>query len=259
MSVPCAGPGLRLTVVIPVKDDARALGRCLEAISRQTHLPDEVVVVDNASADDSAEVARRAGARVVHEPLLGIPAAASAGYDAARPGVIVRCDADTVPPSDWLLRIHVAFVRDPDLVALTGPGRFYDLTGVRARLAQAFYMRGYFWGMHAATANVPLWGSNMAFRTRAWSAVRSRVHRDDPCVHDDVDLSFQLGSAARVRYDRRLVVGVSGRTFDSVGSLGRRFRWAWHTLAVNWSVSPPWDRWAERLSSRSSSRRRRML
>lgn len=244
-----AAADLRLTVVIPVKDDARHLERCLEALSRQVHLPDEVVVVDNASTDDSAEVARRAGARVVDEPEPGIPAAASTGYDAVEHGVIVRCDADTVPPPDWLQRVHEAFARDPGLVAVTGPGHFYDLPAVRARLARTFYMRGYFWGMRAAIANVPLWGSNMALRVSTWTEVHDRVHREDPLVHDDTDLSFALGSTARVRYDRRLVVGVSGRTFDSADSLRRRFRWAWHTLAVNWALSPPWERWADRLGA----------
>ncbi|WP_318243596.1 glycosyltransferase family 2 protein [Oerskovia gallyi] len=250
MSGYAARGAVRLTVVIPVKDDARHLERCLEAVARQTHRPDEVIVVDNASRDDSAEVARRSGARVVHEPSPGIPAAASTGYDAVAGGVIVRCDADTLPPPDWLERIHAAFVREPDMTALTGPGRFYDLPGARARITRVFYMRGYFWGMRAALANVPLWGSNMAFRASAWQEVRDRVHRDDPHVHDDADLSFQLGSGARVRYDGRLVVGVSGRTFESADSLGRRFRWAWHTLAVNWAVSPPWERWAARITER---------
>ena len=239
-----------LTVVIPVKDDARHLERCLAAIARQSRPPEEVVVVDNASRDDSAAVARRAGARVVKEAAPGIPAAASAGYDAVRSGLIVRCDADSLPPADWLERVHDTFVRDPGLCALTGTGTFYDLPPVRGRLAQVFYTRGYFWGMHAAIGNVPLWGSNMAFRVETWQAVRGLVHRDDPWVHDDADLSFQLPAGARVRHDARLVVGVSGRTFASPAALGRRFRWAWHTLAVNWRVSPPWDRWAARIAAR---------
>ncbi|RIJ54999.1 glycosyltransferase, partial [Clavibacter lycopersici] len=66
-----------VSVVIPVRDDAGHLRACLQALAGQTVAPDEVVVVDNASRDDSAEVARLAGARVVHEPVVGIPAAAA--------------------------------------------------------------------------------------------------------------------------------------------------------------------------------------
>lgn len=238
-----------LTVVIPVKDDARFLECCLSAIGRQTRPPSEVIVVDNASSDDSAAVARRAGARVVSETHPGIAAAAAAGYDAARTDVIVRCDADTLPPQDWLERVHAAFAEDPGLTALTGSGFFYDLPAVRGRLARTFYLWGYYGGMHAAVGNVPLWGSNMAIRRDAWLEVRSRVHRRDALVHDDTDLSFQLGSTARVRHDPRLVVGVSGRTFESLSAVRRRFRLAWHTLAVNWADSPPWERWSARLTT----------
>lgn len=242
------GPGPSdITVVVPAKDDAAHLARCLAAIARQTLQPYEVVVVDNASTDATAEVARAAGARVVYEPVVGIPAAASCGYDAVEAGIIARCDADSIPPQDWLARIAAAFAADPGLSAVTGAGTFYDLPRVRGHLARVFYMRGYFWGMGAALANVPLWGSNMALRVSAWQGVRHLVHRDDPQVHDDTDLSFQLGSTARVRYDRALTVGVSGRTFQSPATLARRFRWARRTLAVNWAVSPPWERWSDRL------------
>jgi glycosyltransferase involved in cell wall biosynthesis len=79
-----AVPRPTVSVVIPVRDDAGHLRACLRALAGQTVAPDEIVVVDNASSDDTAEVARAAGARVVREPVVGIPAAACTGYDAAR-------------------------------------------------------------------------------------------------------------------------------------------------------------------------------
>ena len=99
---------IRLSVVVPVLDDAAHLEECLRALARQTLAPYEVVVVDNGSSDDSVAVAQRHGARVVHEALRGIPSAAARGYDAATGDVIVRCDADTRAPVDWLERVHRA-------------------------------------------------------------------------------------------------------------------------------------------------------
>lgn len=238
---------IRLSVVIPVLDDAVHLEECLQHLARQTLAPAEIVVVDNGSSDESAAVATRHGARVVHEPVRGIPSAAARGYDAATGDVIVRCDADTRAPVDWLERIHRDFAEDTTLSAVTGPGHFYDLPRVQGWFARVFYMRGYYWGIHAALARVPLWGSNMAIRRSVWESVRGRVHRTDPLVHDDIDLSFQLDPTMRVRYDRELVVGVAGRTFESPAAFRKRFTWAFHTLAVNWRVSPPWDRWRARL------------
>lgn len=245
---------LRVSVVIPVLDDAAHLDRCLGDLARQTVAPFEVIVVDNGSSDDSAAVALRHGARVVREPVRGIPAAAACGYDAAGGDVIARCDADTRPPPTWLARTLDAFEQDADLAALTGPGTFYDLPPVRGWLARVVYMRGYFWGVHAALAGVPLWGSNMALRREVWLSVRDAVPRTDARVHDDMDLSFRLRSA-RVRYDRDHLVGVSGRTFDSPASFWRRMHWALRTISINWRATPPWSRWADRLGlSRSGVR-----
>ena len=83
-----------VSVVIPVKDDAALLTRCLSALAAQDRPVDEIIVVDNGSSDDSADRARAAGARVVRCDDPGIPAAASAGYDAARGDLILRRDAD---------------------------------------------------------------------------------------------------------------------------------------------------------------------
>jgi glycosyltransferase involved in cell wall biosynthesis len=215
-------------------------------LGAQTVPPAEVVVVDNDCADGSVDVARRYGARVVVEPRPGIPAAAAAGYDAAVADVIARCDADTVPPADWVERITRAMSADPQLDALTGGGRFYGLPRWLAPLAGRLYLGAYYVLVHAALGHTPVWGSNMAVRTSTWSEVRHLVHLDAE-LHDDIDLAFALGPCRRVRYERRLSVGVSARSLRGPDQLRRRLRRALRTMEVNWRVVPPWLRWRSRI------------
>lgn len=54
----------RISIVIPCLNDAVLLEQCLSSIVAQTLQPEEVIVVDNGSTDNSVEVANRMGARV---------------------------------------------------------------------------------------------------------------------------------------------------------------------------------------------------
>ena len=67
---------MKLSVVVPVFDGARWLAAALESARAQTLPPDEIVVVDDGSTDDSAAIARAVpGVRVVTQPHAGVAAA----------------------------------------------------------------------------------------------------------------------------------------------------------------------------------------
>lgn len=245
-------PSPTVSVVVPVLDDAVELAVCLRALAVQTQPPDEVVVVDNGSSDDSVAVALAAGARVVHEPRRGIPYAAAAGYDAATCDVVARLDADSRPGPDWVARI-AEVMAGGDVDAVTGVGTFHDLPRGLGRPAAALYLGTYFAATALAVAGVPLWGSNMAVRRHVWQAVSNRVHRDAD-VHDDMDLTFVLAPETTIRFDPRLVVEVSGRSLRLGPQWRRRMDRAVTTLRVNWTHQPPWERWRQRIGTITSRR-----
>lgn len=234
-----------VSVVIPVKDDARELERCLEALSRQTVAAMEILVIDNGSTDDSAEVGARFGAQVLSQPEPGIPATAAFGYDAASGTIIARCDADSLPGIDWIERLATTFVDHPGIVAVTGPGDFPDLAPVKRRLADTAYMGAYFTFVGLALAQPPVFGSNFAMTAAAWHGVRDRVHRDDRRVHDDFDLSVQFGPLQRVLLDPTLRLPISSRPFTSFPSMLKRTVRGSYTVWVNLArLRPIHRRWA---------------
>jgi glycosyltransferase involved in cell wall biosynthesis len=79
-----------IEVILPVLDEAQALPVVLAAFPPGY----EPLVVDNGSSDGSAEIARRLGARVVHEPQRGFGAACFAGLCAARTPLVCFMDCD---------------------------------------------------------------------------------------------------------------------------------------------------------------------
>ncbi|MBF4462091.1 MULTISPECIES: glycosyltransferase [unclassified Rathayibacter] len=247
----------RISVVVPVKDDARHLERLLELLRDQSLAPFEIVVVDDGSADDSAAVARAGGARVVVHEGSGIPASTAHGFDVARGEVLARLDADSLPGPDWIARLAGHFA-DPDVGAVTGPGRFVELGPIPRAVARLVYMDAYFVLMGSALANWPLFGSNCALRRSAWEEISGEMHRDDPYVHDDIEISLHLGLRHRIVLDRHLEVGISARPFGTVADMLRRLDRATHTLRRHPGLGTPVERWRHRVGRWRRDRLRRV-
>jgi glycosyltransferase involved in cell wall biosynthesis len=91
----------------------------------------EVIVIDNASTDDTAKVARRcwsnasapAPLRVLEEPTLGLVHARRRGVHAARHEIICFIDDDNWIGKKWLGVLHEIFATQPDVGAVGGRGR----------------------------------------------------------------------------------------------------------------------------------------
>jgi GT2 family glycosyltransferase len=93
-----------ISAIVPVRDGAHALPGLLDSLGRQT-LPRErfeVIVVDNDSSDDTAEVAVAHGATVVREPIANRSRARNRGAAAARSRLYAFTDADCVVDPGWL-------------------------------------------------------------------------------------------------------------------------------------------------------------
>jgi glycosyltransferase involved in cell wall biosynthesis len=92
----------RVSVVIPCLNEAENIVECVtraKNVMAEHGLSGEVIVADNASDDGSPELAKGAGALVVHEPRRGYGSAYLAGFAAARGEYVVMADADLT--YDW--------------------------------------------------------------------------------------------------------------------------------------------------------------
>ena len=89
--------GLELTIVLPCLNEAETVGTCVaKAVKwlRESGVAGEVIVADNGSTDDSPELAREAGARVVTVRRKGYGNALLRGIRASRSTYVLMADAD---------------------------------------------------------------------------------------------------------------------------------------------------------------------
>ncbi len=110
-----------VSVVVPVRNDAARLAVCLDALRASTLASREVIVVDDASTDESARVAEQMGAEVVRLPVRSGPAAArNRGAALARGRYLVFVDADVRVHAETLARAAAVLDEDPTIDALFG-------------------------------------------------------------------------------------------------------------------------------------------
>jgi glycosyltransferase involved in cell wall biosynthesis len=110
-----------ISVIVPVHNSASYLRKCLEHLSRSTFRDYECIVVDDGSTDNSAEVARQAGATVCATDRRRGPAyARNIGAKSAKGDILFFIDADVCVSSNTLDRVYANFEHDPDLSAVIG-------------------------------------------------------------------------------------------------------------------------------------------
>jgi glycosyltransferase involved in cell wall biosynthesis len=120
------GSLLRLSVIVPVYNDQDALGRCLGALTASCPPGVEIIVVDDASTDESATVAARLASRLVRLSTNAGPAAArNCGAQHARGEILLFVDSDVIVAPGALDHVVRLLGDRPEVAAVFGS---YDAT-----------------------------------------------------------------------------------------------------------------------------------
>lgn len=109
-----------LSIVVPARNAASDLERCLRAINRSAAAVSaavEVLVADNGSVDDTPGVARRQDARVLEVPGLAVAAVRNRAARAIRAPLVAFVDADQEVSAGWV-EAAVAGLAEPDVDAV---------------------------------------------------------------------------------------------------------------------------------------------
>ncbi|HYN08808.1 MAG TPA: glycosyltransferase [Vicinamibacterales bacterium] len=188
-----------VSFIIPVRNDAQRLKHCLRTIRAGRHRPAdiELVVADNGSTDESASVAREAGATVVPLPGIRLGELRNRAVAAARGDVLAFVDADHEIGPDWVLSA-LSVLADESVAAVGAPCR----PPSPATWVQKIYDR---LRRHPGAQEEVTWlgSGNMAVRRSAFERVGGFDTTLETC--EDVDLCRKLrANGYRLIGDARL-------------------------------------------------------
>ncbi len=82
---------MAISVIIPAYNEAQRIGKVIESV---TEYADEILVIDDGSTDNTANVAKEKGAVVIHQKHSGYIAALKRGFHESKNGIVVTMDAD---------------------------------------------------------------------------------------------------------------------------------------------------------------------
>lgn len=119
----------KISVIIITRNRAKALSRCLSSLVEQSHLPNKVVIVDNASEDDTKKVIlsfkKKLPIKYVYEEKIGIPYARNRGIKAASGTILLMLDDDCEAENTWVERMAATHKKYPKAWVIQG--RSYSL------------------------------------------------------------------------------------------------------------------------------------
>lgn len=178
-----------LSIIIPNWNGARFLPTCLDALARQTYPHLEIIVVDNASSDNSAAIIR---SHYPHVHLLELPenrgftGACNAGIMRARGAFVALLNNDTEVDAGWASAVMDAFKRHPEAGSVASKMLLFDRR-------DHFHTTGDFFTLDGRAGNRGVWEQDTGqydqegyvFSACGGSAVYRRAMLDEIGLLDD--------------------------------------------------------------------------
>lgn len=115
---------MKISIVVPAYNEQNYIGLLLDSILGQTRHPDEIIICNNNSTDNTVKVIQKYQSllpiKIVSEPKKGIRFAVEKAWRSSSGDLILKTDADCVLPSNWVKNYEQLFIRSPELSAAGG-------------------------------------------------------------------------------------------------------------------------------------------
>jgi GT2 family glycosyltransferase len=221
-----------VSIIIPTFNGAPRIGNCLDALRDQAALRNaEILIVDDGSTDNTAEVIRRCpGVRLISQANAGPAAARNHGAQEAKGTIILFTDDDCVPMPDWLDAMLAPF-GDPEVVGAKGTYRTRQKC-LAARFVQIEYEDRY--RLMAGLESIDFIDTySAAFRRDRFLEMKGYDTSFPVACAEDIELSYRMSARGwKMKFAPNAIVYHTHP--DSFGwYLKKKYKFAfWRVLAV---------------------------
>lgn len=219
---------IQYSFVIPAYNEREFISPCLDSIYDEInryHLESlsEIIVVDNNSLDGTEDFIKTffPDVVVIKESEQGLVPARKAGIKIARGQYIINLDADVRLPVGWFKYAISQLTGNPELVAISGPYYYYDLSRFQNAVIQGYYGIAkllYLIVRHIFKSGSMIQGGNVMIRSDAIRASGAYENIDAFKFYgEDTELARRLSKIGKVEFSLKHKVYSSGRRIISEG------------------------------------------
>jgi len=231
----------RISVIVPVRNEADKIEQCLEAVFAQSLKPCEVIIVDGHSSDETVKRAQKFPVKVLYEDYHNRAGACQIGTENTGSEYIAFTDADCIPDRHWLANLFKEF--DDGIVGVGG--RYEDigeglwtrsinltfrtlLSGARSR-----------WAGRRVVKNLSVCGANGMCRRE--DILRAGGFKVNLSGAEDLELSSRLARLGALVYaPDALVMHNHDRGLKDFSKQAYRYGGWWRESRLrDWQLVPP--------------------
>lgn len=196
-----------ISVIVPVYNGSEHLNRCLDGLTASSYKSFKIIVVDDSSTDDSAEISRKRGVTVLRLPHKSGPSAArNYGAQKAQGDILLFVDSDVVVRRDTIARVSTDFMKNPHISAAFGS--YDDSPDAADFLSQFRNLFHHFIHQHSSEEAKTFWAGCGAIYREVFYHLQGFDQRrfPEPSI-EDIELGLRIWKGGyRILLDKELKV-----------------------------------------------------
>ena len=221
---------MKISFIIPAYNEEKYIADCIDSIIKYGPEEAEIIVIDNASTDQTAQVAGQyPRVKIVAEPDKGLTKARQKGLETAQGELLAYIDADNRISEHWLKILEKEFSKNEELVCLSGRYHFYDGSKIKqALLSPLFHFFVFF--VDKLTSYLIYGGNFVAKKQTLLNA--GGFDKNIAFYGEDTEIAQRLSKVGKVKFRYDFFVYASARRFHSEGVFKMIFKYSLNYLWI---------------------------